>query len=62
MHRARWSKPSCIVMMLLFVLLVGAIGWLASGYMLRTPSPTAVPRETPAYDTDTPAKPPPGGR
>jgi hypothetical protein len=45
-------------MIVLFVLLVGAIGVLASGYLLRTPSPTAVPRETPTYDTDTPARDP----
>ena len=62
MKRARWSRPSCIVMMLLFALLIAAIAWLASGYLLRTPSPGAVTRETPAYDTDTPSKTQPGSR
>jgi hypothetical protein len=49
-------------MTILFVLLVGAIFWLASGYMLRTPAPTAVPRETQTYDTDTPSGRPGGQR
>ena len=56
MHRARWSRPSCLVMTILFVLLIGAIVLLASGYLLRTPSPTAVPRESSTYDTDTPSQ------
>jgi len=41
-------------MTVLFVLLIGAIALLASGYLLRTPSPQAVPRETSTYDTDIP--------
>jgi hypothetical protein len=43
------------------LLLVAAIGWLASGYGLRTPAPTSVTQETPTYDTDTPSRPEPGG-
>jgi hypothetical protein len=62
MRRAHWSKPSCIVMMAAFVLLIAAIAWLASGYLVRTPSPGAVTRETPEYDTDTPSKTPSDGR
>jgi hypothetical protein len=62
MQRARWRQPSCLIMMVLFVLLVAAILWLASGYMLRTPAPTAVPRETTTYDTDVPSQRSPGGR
>lgn len=60
MQRARWSRPSCLVMAILALLLVAAIGVLASGYLLRTPNPTAVPRETSTYDTDTPSRREPG--
>jgi hypothetical protein len=49
-------------MIVLFVLLLAAIGVLASGYLVRTPSPTAVPRETSTYDTDTPSQREPTGR
>lgn len=62
MQRARWRQPSCLIMILLFVLLVGAIAWLASGSMLRTPAPTSVPRETTTYDTDVPSQRDAGGR
>jgi len=60
MKRAHWSRPSCVVMTALFILLVAAIVWLASGTLLRTPGPGAVTRKTPAYDTDVPAKQPDG--
>ncbi|HZF95265.1 MAG TPA: hypothetical protein VEZ20_10400 [Allosphingosinicella sp.] len=60
MQRARWTRPSCLVMTILFVLLVAAIGLLASGYLLRTPAPTSVPRESQTYDTDTPSQRDPG--
>ena len=62
MQHARWKRPSCLVMIVLFVLLVGAIAVLASGYLVRTPSPTAVLRETSTYDTDTPSQVDPSGR
>lgn len=55
MQRARWSRPSCLVMTVLFVLLLAAIAWLASGDLLRTPSPQSVPRPSGTYDTDIPA-------
>jgi hypothetical protein len=62
MQRARWTRPSCLVMTILFVLLLAAIALLASGYLVRTPSPTAVPRESQTYDTDTPSQRDPGSR
>lgn len=62
MQRARWTRPSCLIMTILFALLIAAIAWLASGYLLSTPAPTAVTRETPAYDTDTPSPRQGGGR
>ena len=63
MQRARWRKPSCLVMIVLFVLLIGAIAWLASGEALRTPNPASVTKSTPTYDTDVPAgEQPDGGR
>ena len=62
MQRARWTRPSCLVMTILFVLLLAAIGLLASGYLVRTPSPTAVPAESQTYDTDTPSQRDPGSR
>lgn len=61
MQRARWTRPSCLVMLALLALLLAAIAWLASGDALRTPSPTAVPKETPTYDTDVPSRKTPGG-
>ena len=62
MQHARWKRPSCLIMIVLFVLLIAAIGVLASGYLVRTPNPTAVPRESSTYDTDTPSQQPPTGR
>jgi hypothetical protein len=56
MQRARWSRPSCLVMLILALLLVAAIAVLASGYLLRTPSPSAVPRESSTYGTDKPSR------
>lgn len=58
MQNARWKRPSCIVIIVLLVLMLAAIGWLASGTLLRTPNPTAVTTETPTYDTDVPAQQP----
>ncbi|HEX8192551.1 MAG TPA: hypothetical protein VF552_06585 [Allosphingosinicella sp.] len=40
----------------LFVLLIGAIAVIASGFLVRTPNPSAVPQETSTYDTDTPSQ------
>ncbi len=59
MHRARWNRPSCLVMLALALalLLVAAVAWFASGELLRTPSPTAIPKETQTYDTDVPQAP-----
>jgi|GEM_PF-2460470 len=62
MQRARWTRPSCLIMLALFVLLLGALVWLISGDPLRTPSPTAVPKETSTYDTDVPSPRPGDGR
>ena len=61
MQRARWSRPSCLVMLALFVVLVAAIVWLASGDALRTPGPSSVTKSTPTYDTDVPPSEKPGG-
>ena len=55
MRRARWSRPSCMVMLVLLVLLLAALAWLASGQGLRTPNPVTITKETPTYDTDVPA-------
>lgn len=60
MDRARLTRPSCIVMLLLFLVGVGVILWLAFGSPLRTPSPAAVTKETPTYDTDVPSGDRPG--
>lgn len=57
MQRVRWSRPSCIVMLILFAVALAALAWLVSGSALKTPNPASVTRETPAYDTDVPAKP-----
>ena len=62
MQRARWKQPSCLVMLALLALLLGALVWLLSGHPLRTPSPTAVPKETTTYDTDVPSPKPGNGR
>jgi hypothetical protein len=61
MQRARWSRPSCLVMLGVLALLLAAFGWLVSGYALRTPSPTSVPKSSPTYDTDVPSREKPGG-
>ena len=61
MQRANWSRPSCLVMLALFVVLVAAIVWLASGDALRTPSPSSITKSTPTYDTDVPPSEKPGG-
>ena len=61
MQRARWTRPSCLVMLALLLLLVVAIAWLASGDALRTPNPATVTKSTPTYDTDVPASEKPGG-
>ena len=61
MQGARWNRPSCLIMLALLALLLGAIVWLASGEALRTPSPTAVPKETTTYATDLPSPAKPGG-
>ena len=58
MDRARLSKPSCIVMLLLFAIAIALLVWLIFGSPPRTPSPTSVTRETPTYDTDVPSNPP----
>jgi len=55
MGRPSLKRPSCIVMIVIGVLLLAAIAWLASGYALRTPSPTSVPKESTTYDTDVPS-------
>jgi len=60
MQRARWNRPSCLIMLALLVLLLGSLVWLIFGNPLRTPSPTAVPKESTTYDTDVPS-PGPGG-
>lgn len=62
MQRARWNRLSCLVMLALLVLLLGALAWLALGDPLSTPSPTAVPKETSTYDTDIPSSKPSDGR
>lgn len=49
-------------MLALFVLLIGAIAFLASGTLLRTPNPASVTKETPTYDTDVPAQQKPAER
>lgn len=61
MERARWRRPSCLVMMALLVLLLAALAWLASGDALMTPNPSQVTRDTPAYDKDVPSDAQPGG-
>lgn len=55
MQRARWNRPSCLVMLVLLVLLLAVLAWLASGEALRTPSPQSVPKETSTYGTDVPS-------
>lgn len=60
MRRARWNRPSCLVMLALLALLVGALVWLVSGEALRTPNPAAVTESTPTYDTDVPSERPVG--
>ena len=60
MHRARFTRPSCIVFLLLFAIVLGVLIWLAFGSPLRTPAPTAVPKETTTYDTDIPSSDRPG--
>lgn len=55
MQRARWTRPSCLVMLVLLALLLAAFAWLISGDALRTPAPTSVTKETPTYDTDVPS-------
>ncbi|HEX8216615.1 MAG TPA: hypothetical protein VF577_04030 [Allosphingosinicella sp.] len=62
MQRAQWNRPSCILMLALLALLLGALVWLISGDPLRTPSPTSVPKETSTYDTDVPSSKPGDGR
>jgi hypothetical protein len=46
----------------LLALLLGALLWLIAGDPLRTPSPTAVQKETTTYDTDVPSPGPGEGR
>jgi hypothetical protein len=60
MQRARWTRPSCLIMLALAVLLVGAIAFLASGVLLRTPNPASVTKETTTYGTDVPSQKPAG--
>ena len=60
MQRARWTRPSCLVMLVLLVLLLAILGWLVSGYALRTPAPTSVTKSTSTYDTDVPSPDTPG--
>jgi hypothetical protein len=62
MQRARWTRPSCLIMLVLSVLLVAAIALLASGILLRKPNPATVTKETTTYDTDVPSPQKPGGR
>ena len=62
MQRAQWKRPSCLVMLALLAVLLGALVWLVWGDPLRTPSPTAVPKETTTYDTDVPSPKPGDGR
>ncbi len=62
MQRARWTRPSCLIMLALFVLLVAALVWLVSGEPLRTPNPATITKATPTYDTDVPPSEQPGGR
>lgn len=59
MQRARWNRPSCLVMLGVFAALLGVLAWLAFGGAPRTPSPESVTRETPTYDTDVPSSAPP---
>lgn len=56
MQRARWTRPSCLVMLGMLALLLAAFVWLVSGQALRTPAPTAVPKASPTYDTDVPSQ------
>ncbi|HEX8525619.1 hypothetical protein [Allosphingosinicella sp.] len=60
MESARWSRPSCIVILLLLAAAIGILVWLIFGSPARTPSPTSITTETPTYDTDVPAAPPRG--
>ena len=62
MQRARWRRPSCLVMLALLVLLLAVLAWLVSGEALRTPNPSTVTKATSTYDTDVPASEQPGGR
>lgn len=59
MRRERWNRPSCLIILAILALLVGALAWLAFGGGVRTPSPGAVTKETPTYDTDVPSSAPP---
>ena len=51
MQHERWKRPSCLIMLALLALLLGALAWLISGYALRTPGPASVPKETSTYDS-----------
>ena len=62
MHRARWNRPSCLVMLAVATLLLAALVWLAIGDPLRTPNPMTVTKESPTYDTDVPSQPAPDRR
>lgn len=62
MHRARWNRPSCLVMLALAAVLIGLLVWLALGDPLRTPNPATITKETPTYDTDVPPAAVPRGR
>ena len=55
MHRARLTRPSCLIFILLFAIGIAIIGWIVFGDPLRTPGPTSVPKETQTYDTDVPS-------
>lgn len=55
MGRPSLKRPSCIVFLVIGFLLLAAIGWLASGYALRTPNPGSLTKESVTYDTDVPS-------
>jgi hypothetical protein len=59
MDRARWTRPSCLVMLALLAIVIATFLWLVSGEALRTPNPATVTKATTTYDTDIPPSQPP---
>ena len=61
MHGANLKRPSCMIMLVLFVIAIAVLIWAISGEPLRKPNPATITKETTTYDTDIPSKPPGGG-